>query len=121
MNEFFGPFELILNTDHVRQMEFNGDTVNYKRTIRRMKHITPVAKKYFHSLNVSNTWNILSIHKKLIGTCYNCNSEYHIVPNSPLPHNKDNIKQEKELCEASCENVSGRDKVGQHNNDRVSW
>ena len=38
---FVGPFELILNNDLVRHMEY-GATVNDKRNLERVKNITPM-------------------------------------------------------------------------------
>ena len=46
---FFGPFGLIINTEHVRHMESDGATVNDKRTPERVKNITLVAINDFHS------------------------------------------------------------------------
>ena len=60
-----------------------------------------MTNKSFHSLNVSNTWNIPSSDKNILGIFYNCDAEDHISQNPPLPRNEENIKQAKEACEAS--------------------
>ena len=82
--DFVVPFELMIITDCVRHMESGVDTVNSKRTMERVKNITLVEKHSFHSLNVSNTWNIPSRHKKLLVTSFNCDTEDHITPKCPL-------------------------------------
>ena len=82
-----------------------------------LKNITLVANNPFHFRNVFNTWNITSSHKKLLVPCYDCDAEYHIVPNCPLPCNEEKIKRSKELREASSRRGSGRRKGGQHKNN----
>ena len=78
--DFVGPFELILNTERVRHMKSIGTTVIAKSILDREKSITLMAKNYFQSLNVSNTCNILSSHKNLLGPFHNCDAEYQIAP-----------------------------------------
>ena len=65
--EFVGIFELILNTDHVMQMESDVATFKDKRTLERVEKITLIEKNSFHSLDDSNTWNTPSSHNKLLG------------------------------------------------------
>ena len=72
MPDFVGSFKLMLNNERIRQMEYDGKTVNYKRNLDRVKKITLMVKNSFHSLNVSNAWNINGIHKNLLEPCYNC-------------------------------------------------
>ena len=74
VSEFVVPFKLMLNSECVSQMESDGARVNDKRTLDKVKNITLMANNSFPSLNVSNTWNITSIHKKLLGPYYNCNT-----------------------------------------------
>ena len=95
MPEFVGPFELMINTEHVRLMESDGETVNYKRTLERLKNISIMANNSFQFLNVSNYWNITSSYKNLLVPCYIYYAEGHIAQNFPLPCNEGNIKQEK--------------------------
>ena len=71
MTDFVGPFELQLTTEHARQMESDGATVNNKKTLYKLKDITLMENNFFQSLNVSNNWNILISHKKLLVTSYN--------------------------------------------------
>ena len=47
VSDLIGPFELINNTEKVRQVEFDGATSNNKRTPERMGKITLVEKKYY--------------------------------------------------------------------------
>ena len=67
MTDFVGPFELMLNNECVRNMKYDGATVNNKRTIERAKEIILMEKNSFHSLNVSNNWNITSSNMNLLG------------------------------------------------------
>ena len=78
-------------------------------------------KKSFRSLNLSNTWNIISSYKKILVTCYSCDAEDYIAPKYPLPCNEENIKGVKEAHESSCGSGSGCGKGGQCNNDRGTW
>ena len=87
MPDFFGPFHLIINTYHVNHVYYDGATVDGKRTLVRAKNITRMANNSFHSLNVSNTWSITSIHNKLLVTCYNCDADDYILSKCPLPCN----------------------------------
>ena len=47
VSDLIGPFELINNTEKVRQVEFDGATSNNKRTPERMGKITLVEKKSY--------------------------------------------------------------------------
>ena len=63
---FVVPFKFILNTERFKQMEYGGSTVDDNSTLERVKNITFMANSSFHSLNVSNNWNITRSHKKLL-------------------------------------------------------
>ena len=119
--EFVVPFELMLNTEFVRQMESGGATVNDKRTLERAKKITLMANNPFHSLNVSNTWKTTRSHNKRLGTYYNCDTEYHMAPKCPLYRNEDTIKRANEAREASRGRGSVQGKGSQCKNDRGKW
>ena len=67
VHEFLGPSELILHAERVRQMESDGDIVNNKKNLEKVKYITLMVKNSFHSLNVPNTCSIPIIHKRILG------------------------------------------------------
>ena len=117
MPEFVGTFELIINTEHVRHMESDGATVNYKGTLERVKNITLMANNSFQYLYVSNYWNITSSYKNLLRPCYNYDAEGHIRSKFPLPCNEGKIKRAKEAREASHGSGSGQCKGIQHKNE----
>ena len=57
----------MLNTEHVGQIKSDDFTANKNSNLDRVKIITLMENNYFHYMNMSNNWNIPSIHKKLIG------------------------------------------------------
>ena len=72
-------------------------------------------------MNVSNTCNIPIIHKKLLVSCYNGDTEYHIESKCHLPCNEENIKQAKEAREASLVSGTYCDKGYQLRNNCGKW
>ena len=63
VTEFFGPFELMLNTERVIQLENDGDRHDERKCLKRLKKITMLASNSLHSLNICNNCNILSNHR----------------------------------------------------------
>ena len=76
MAEFFGPFELMLNYERVVKLENEVDMNDDRKFLERVKKITLLASNSFHSLNVSNHWNIPYNHRhgmaKVKVPCDNC-------------------------------------------------
>ena len=57
--KFTGPFELMINQEHVTQMGTAVSLINNSSvTIKRVLHIIVLANNSYHSLNTSNVWNI---------------------------------------------------------------
>ena len=54
--EFVGPFELMLNTERVIQLENDGDRHDNRKCPERVNKVTLLASNSLHSLNVSNQW-----------------------------------------------------------------
>ena len=48
--DLIGPFEIMINAEHVRQIESDGGVVNDKITLERSKNITLMANNSFQSL-----------------------------------------------------------------------
>ena len=44
VTDFVGNFDLMINTEHVKQMEYDGATVDEMNTLERVKHITLMEK-----------------------------------------------------------------------------
>ena len=82
--------------------------------------ITLMSKNFFHYLNMSNTWNIPSIHR-ILEHCSNCDADNYIAPKSPFSHNEENIKWSKEAHEYSRGSIIVRGKGGQHKHDHGKW
>ena len=99
MTYFVGPFELMLNTDRSIQLDNDGGRHYNIKFLERVKKLTLLASKSFHSLNVSNQWNISSNHRHGMangkGPCDNCGVEHY---NLDFSHacDKVNIKKAKE-------------------------
>ena len=54
VTEFFGTFELMLNTERVVQLENYGDRHGDRKCLEMVKKITLLESKSFHYLNVSD-------------------------------------------------------------------
>ena len=67
-------------------------------------------------MNMSNTWNIPIIDKKILEHCYKCDADDHIMPKCPLPQNEENNEQSKEVSEDYFRSNNGHGKGGQRNN-----
>ena len=99
--EFVGPFELLLNSERVTQLENSGDRHDNARCLDRVKKLTLLASNSFHSLNVSNKWNIPSSRRHRHGmaqghvSCDNCGGD-HYAPDCPHPRDEAKIKKAKE-------------------------
>ena len=62
MPEFFGSFELMLNTERFIHLYNDGDSHDENKFLERVNNLTLLASKYFHSLNTSKQWKIPSNH-----------------------------------------------------------
>jgi len=95
--EFVGPFTLLLNTERVQQLENSAERHNNAQCLQRVRSLPLLAKKSFHSLNVSDHWNIPSNRRHGMAqrgnvSCNNCGGN-HYAPDCPLP--RDEAKRTK--------------------------
>ena len=99
MTEFVGPFELILNTERVIQLENDGDRHDSRKFLERVKNLTILVSNYFYYLNVSNQWNILYNHWNGMANgkvpCDNCDGKQY-YPDFPHSCDKANTNKAKE-------------------------
>ena len=126
VTEFFGPFELMLNTERAIQLENDGDMHDDRKCLERLKNLTLLASKSFQYLNISNNWKIPSNHRHRMekgkGPCDNCGGENY-SPYFPYLHEKAKIKKAKEE-RAACRGGGGRNDIcggvccGRHQGDR---
>ena len=79
VREFIGPFELMINTERVIQLDNDGNRHDDSKCLERAKKLTLLESNSLHSLNVSNHLNIIYNHWKGITKgrcqCYNCSIE----------------------------------------------
>jgi len=99
--EFVGPFELLLNSERVIQLTKTGGLHNNAQCLARVKKFTLMASNSFHSLNVSNSWNIPSSRRHVVAqgrkpaTCDNCDGD-HYAPDCTVPRDEAKIKKAKD-------------------------
>ena len=78
--EFVGQFKLMLNTKSVIKLENDGDRHYNRKFLEKVKKITLLASNSFHSLNISNQWNIPYNHRHVMAKrkfpCDNCDGEH---------------------------------------------
>ena len=58
--EFVGPFELMINTERVINLENDGDRHDERKCLGMVKKLTLLGSNSFHYLNIYNHWNIPS-------------------------------------------------------------
>ena len=106
----FGPIKFILNTERVIQLENDGDMHDNRKCIKRVNKLNILASNSFHSLNVSNQWdipsNIWNGMSKGRGACDHCGDERY-APDLPHPCDKAKTKKAREEC-AACRGGGGR-------------
>ena len=100
----------MLSNERVIQLENDGDRNDVSKFLERVKKLTIFKSNSFHSLNVSNHWNIPSNNQNRIakgkGPCNNCGGE-HYSTYCPHPRDEAKLKKAKEELTA-CRGSSGR-------------
>ena len=123
VDEFTGPFELLLNQEKFNQMSTLVKLGNITTaTLKRIKQILVLANNSYHSLNTSNSWNVPSGHHdarefKHPTNCFNC-GEPHLRPDYKKPRNEGNI-----ACNRKAHMEKGGEKGGNKGvgNSRKKW
>ena len=95
----FRDIHRLLNTaDKVHQMQAVTGKWNSKETLASVVKLCSEANIVFHSLNLTNKWNIPKGHRvDAFGiVCFNCDSPDHTSEKCSLPHNEAKITKAKE-------------------------
>ncbi len=135
--EFKVIHRLLCTTHKVRQMRAVSGRRNSSATLAHIQRICKKACKVFHSMNLTNKWNIPQSHRAdaFLTTCYNCGAPDHTSNKCPLPRDEAKITKAKEarakLVKEGCggrgrgcgSDLSGRggDRGGDCTNTRNKW
>ena len=121
--EITAPFELMLNTKRVDQMGTPLSMDNTSDvTLKQVLHILEMANNSFHSLNVSNSWNVTKGHHAARGgftpTCFNC-GDPHYLYECKNPRDEDKIARNKQSHEDNNKEGNGGGQGG--HGGRKKW
>ena len=95
VKQFTGPFELILNSECVKNMGTPAslDDDN-KKTLTHVREILLKANNEFHSLNTTKKCNV---PESRINACYNCDGD-HLIPDCNEPCDEAKIVRKKKAA-----------------------
>ena len=95
VKQFTGPFELILNSERVKNMGTPAslDDDN-KKTLTQVRDILLMANNEFHSLNTAKKWNV---PEGRISACYNCDGD-HLLPDCKEPRDEAKIVRNRKAA-----------------------
>jgi hypothetical protein len=135
--EFKDIHRLLCTTHKICQMRAVTRRRDSSATLAHIQKICKEACKVFHSMNLTNKWNIPQSHwaDAFLTTCYNCGAPDHTSDKCPLPRNEAKITKVKEArAKLVKEGHGGRgrgcggDRSGQgggqggdHTNTRNKW
>ena len=110
VQDYVGPFELVLNTDRVIQLDNDGDGHDDKKYLGRVNKLTLLVSNSLKYSKFSNHWNTPSNHRKGVTKgkvpCDDCDGE-HYSPD--FLHTRDKAKMNKGKEErAACRDSGGR-------------
>lgn len=96
--EFRDIHKLLATTLKVRQMRAVTGRRDSSTTLAEVQKLCSEACEVFHSLNLTNKWNIPQNHRAdvFVTTCYNCGSPDHTSDKCPLPRDEAKITKAKE-------------------------
>jgi hypothetical protein len=96
----FKEIHKLLNTaNKVRQMRAVSGKQDSNTTLVAVQKLCSKANDVFHSLNLTNKWNIPQGHRAdaFGNVCYNCGAPDHTSNKCPLPRNEAKITKAKEV------------------------
>jgi hypothetical protein len=111
----FKEIHKLLNTaNKVHQMQAVSGKQDRNTTFAAVQKLCSEANVVFHSLNLTNKWNIpQGLRADAFGNvCYNCGASDHTSNKCPLPRNEANITKAKEARTKSKSVIEGRDSGG---------
>jgi hypothetical protein len=96
--EFREIHKLLYTTDKVRQMRAVSGRRDSSTTLAAVQKLCSEANDVFHSLNLTNKWNIPQGHRAdaVVFACDNCGSPAHASFKCPLPRDEARITKAKE-------------------------
>jgi hypothetical protein len=100
----FKEIHKLLNTaNKVRQMQAVSGKRDSNTTLTAVQKLCSKANDMFHSLKLTNKWNIPQGHQAdgFGNICYNCGTPDHTSDKCPLSCNEAKIKKTKEACTKS--------------------
>ena len=112
VTEFREIHKLLATTEKVKQMRVHTKKRDSSATLAAVNKLCSEACEVFHSLNLTNKWNIPQGHRTdavIPVSCYNCGSPDHTANVCPNPRDEAKIKKAKEARDKAVkESGSGR-------------
>ncbi len=115
--EFHDIHKLLVTTLKVHQMRaVTAGRRNSSTTLTEVWKLCSKACEVFHSLNLTNKWNIPQSHQAdaFITTCYNCGSPDHTTDKCPLPCDEAKMTKAKEAHAKAIKDGHGGGRGGSH-------
>jgi hypothetical protein len=115
--KFWDIYKLLATTLKVHQMRAVTRRHDSSTTLAELQKLCSKACEVFHSLNLTNKWNIPQSHQAdaFLTNCYNCGSPDHTSNKCPLPCNKAKITTaNKEACAKAVKEGRGSGCGGGH-------
>ncbi len=101
--EFKDIHRLLCTTHKVCQMRAVTGRRDSSTTLAHIQKICKEACEVFHSMNLTNKWNIPQSHQAdaFLTTCYNCGAPDHTSNKCSLPRNEANIRPRRHVLSLS--------------------
>jgi hypothetical protein len=98
--EFRDIHKLLATTNKVCHMQAVSGRRGSTTTLAAVHKLCSKANEVFHSLNLTNEWNIPQSHRAdaFVTVCYNCGSPDHNSDKCPLPRNEAKTMKAKVAC-----------------------
>jgi hypothetical protein len=101
--EFKEIHKLLNTSDKIHQLQAVSGKQDNNTTLAAVQKLCSKANDVFHSLNLTNKWNIPQGHwaDAFGNICYNCGTPDHTSDKCPLPCDEAKITKAKEACAKS--------------------
>ena len=110
VTEFREIHKLLATTEKVNQMRVHTKKRDSSATLTAVNKLCSEACEVFHSLNLTNKWNIPQGHRTdafIPVSCYNCSSPDHTADVCPNPRDEAKIKKAKEARDKAVKESRG--------------